>query len=262
MTAPRGPSSEQAYSVAIQNDGKIVAAGTDDTNFELVRYVETKPILSSFIVPTHASLGQQIQLSGLATDLSEGTSTLIHNWKIIGPGGFQVDLSGINVSFVAPVVGDFVATLSVTYGGGIVEMMSGRISVENNAPLITGFVVPTHWAQGQRVRLSGVATDLNQDAATLTYQWTVTGPNSFVAVLPGRNVSFIAPDEGTYSATLVVIDAQGLSATSSGDIVVENIAPTITGLVVPAEALEGERVRLTTRVCRSCGPMASITIIS
>lgn len=218
--------------------------GTSTTRSDEVTVANAAPTLSSFSVPVQGNLSKAIPLSALATDLSQDAFTLTYQWTITGPNSFQSVISGNNISFVPPAEGTYTAALTVTDSGALSTSASADISVVNDAPSITGLVVPTHGLQNRRVVLGSSAYDPNQSAATLTYEWTITGPNGFSETPTGRNVSFIPPTPGTYAAALTVTDSGNLTATANDMFLVENVAPTIVGTSVPNQAFEGERIRL------------------
>jgi hypothetical protein len=79
--------------------------------------------------------------------------------------------------------------------------------VENTPPQINRIdITPAVVVRGQNVKLTAVAKDANQTAASLRYDWLIVGPNGFRRQLRGRSVEVVLPQAGKYAIALVVTD--------------------------------------------------------
>jgi uncharacterized delta-60 repeat protein len=114
-------------------NGDFLAAGStrvgSDSKFLLCRFTETRPVLTSFVVPDRANLNSRVFLSALASDPNQYAATLVYTWTITGPRGFKVTLKGRNVSFVASQKGTLAVSLVVTDQEGLTAKMTDKIAV-------------------------------------------------------------------------------------------------------------------------------------
>ena len=102
--------------------------------------------------------------------------------------------------------------ITATDAGGLTATTSFTLNVLNVAPTITAFTVPASGNEGSPVNLCAAATDPGV-LDTLTYTWTVTGPDaSTFATLTGAEASFTPPDNGNYGVNLIVSDGDGGTA--------------------------------------------------
>jgi uncharacterized delta-60 repeat protein len=114
-------------------NGSFLAAGSTsaggDSSFLLCKFVETKPVITSFIVPDRASSNSRVHLSALANDPNQSSATLTYAWTITGPHGFKAILKGRNVSFVASQKGTLTVSLVVTDQEGLTARVTDKIAV-------------------------------------------------------------------------------------------------------------------------------------
>jgi len=135
------------------------------------------------------------------------------------PNGSQAELSdetAISPTFVADLKGDYVVRLVVNDGIQDSTADSVNITVENRAPiaLATG---TAEGFTGDIIMLSGAGSS-DPDGDTLTYLWTVLGPDGSNAALsdPSNVSPMITPDVGgVYNFTLVVNDGEVSSPPAS-----------------------------------------------
>ena len=97
----------------------------------------------------------------------------------------------------------------------------------NRKPIVVAAVDQPKGALPLRVALSSVGTvDLDEDS--LRYEWTITQRGAGVARATAPNPSITFRQAGTYTATLTVTDAQGLSASAAPiEMVAGNQPPTV-----------------------------------
>jgi uncharacterized delta-60 repeat protein len=125
------------FSLRILDDGSLLIAGeiyapkgsTEDIDAILTKVIETKPVLTSFVVPTSVALNERVHLSALAHDVNQSSATLIYTWTITGPGGFKAKLTGKNATFVASVKGNLKVSLVVLDREGLTATMSETVNV-------------------------------------------------------------------------------------------------------------------------------------
>jgi hypothetical protein len=175
------------------------------------------------------------------TDPNQLTSVLIQPATIVSVavrlnGGAPVlaTLSGGNWS--VPLTGlqggiwnDIRATVTASEG----TTATADIQVYGNRAPMADAGSPMVVAEGSVVVLNGTATDPDGDA--LTVSWA---PSTHLTGANTLNPSFTANDNMTETLTLTVTDPYGLSASSSTQVVVQNVAPTAT-LTAPGAVNEG-----------------------
>jgi uncharacterized delta-60 repeat protein len=119
--------------IAVLPNGSILAAGnalaSSESSFLLCKFVETRPVITSFIVPGRATLKQRVFLSATAIDPNQNSATLAYTWTITGPRGFKVTLKGRNVNFVASQKGTLTVSLVVTDQEGLTDRATAKIAV-------------------------------------------------------------------------------------------------------------------------------------
>ena len=104
-----------------------------------------------------------------------------------------------------------------------------------NRPPVARLAIPTTATEGSAITLDGGAsTDADGDA--LTFEWTL-GDGGTVT---GSPATYAVANDGTLGVTLTVRDRYGATATTTGEVVVTNVAPELAALV-GATILQGER---------------------
>ena len=115
-------------------------------------------------------------------------------------------------------------------------MISTPVKKRSRPTSLTG---DTNINEGETANYSALAEDPNNDE--LTYIWDF-GDNSDPAT--GTEVNHIFRDNGNYTVTLTVIDAEGSATAQTFDVTVDNLAPTITKVNGETTVTEGEEVNL------------------
>jgi hypothetical protein len=123
--------------------------------------------------------------------------------------------TGWTWSYTPPVgpAGPTTVTITATDTHSQTTSTSFTLTVNNVAPTITKFSVPTAGAAGSPVLLSGAATDPGGVNDPLTYTWTVGRPDGTTLTLNGANASFTPSIVGFYQVALSVTDSGGATTT-------------------------------------------------
>src|SRR5262249_6787077 len=101
-------------------------------------------------------------------------------------------------------------TITATDAGGLTATTTFTLTVNNVAPTITDFSVPSGGSEGSPVNLSAGATDPAGGNDPLTYTWTINRPDgSTFSTVTGSQASFTPPDNGNYGVSLTVSDGDG-----------------------------------------------------
>nr|WP_322714928.1 Calx-beta domain-containing protein [Nostoc sp. ChiSLP03a]MDZ8216167.1 Calx-beta domain-containing protein [Nostoc sp. ChiSLP03a] len=136
-------------------------------------------------------------------------------------GAIALNLDGTvtytpNPSFV----GTDTFTYTITDTDGLTSNTATvNVTVKNIAPIITVITGDTTTTEGTIANFTATAVDPGDE---LTYLWNF-GDGSQLVV--GQNVTHAYADNGTYIATLTVIDSQGVKSFQSLEITVNNAAP-------------------------------------
>lgn len=114
---------------------------------------------------------------------------------------------------------------------------------------IQSLVVPEVAVEGDTVEVSAeVTVAVTGGSPALQFDWTVTRDSVVIDRGDTQNFSFTAPDDGSYTVGLAVVDANdGIGDARSASLVVENAPPQLFDLTARAIA-EGETTTLSGRI--------------
>ena len=235
----------RSHAVAIQADGKVVAAGYANINsFGLARYLGDAPNSSPtanaggpYTVPE----GGSVTLDGSqSTDPNQPASTLNYQWDLNGNGIFgetgtaatRGDETGINPTFSAAGLdgpGSYSVALRVTNNSGLTSTSTATISITNVPPTVNP-IVNAQAGEGHLYSQSGTFTDPGPD----TWKGTVDyGDGSGVQTLtlaPGDKRYYLSHDyvdEGTFNVTVTITDKDGGVGTARFSISVLEVPPVV-----------------------------------
>src|SRR5262249_3407348 len=158
------------------------------------------------------------RLSNNARGANFLTATASSPFATLTPG----DLAGLTIS--CPNTGVFVLpveAISTEINGPITAGTQKFLTIKAQGPDITSFDVPSRCSYGDSFSLTAAAQEPGE--TSLTYSWTVTGPNGFQFAANTATTSFTAGDDGTYSVTLKVTDSHIYVARRTGTIQVINV---------------------------------------
>ena len=201
-----------------------------------VNITNLSPTITSFSVPATSNEGASINVTSAATDPAGALDPLTYTWTW---GDGSPSTTGANASHTFADNGIYTVTLWVEDGDGGLVTRSQGVTVANVAPTITSLTVPAASVPGVSVSVSATATDPGGGADPLTYTW-VWGDGSPNG--SGASTSHTYGVTASYTVQLIVSDGDGGSATQSQTIVIGNLAPVITSVVVPGTGNEGASV--------------------
>ena len=205
------------------------------------------PTIATATAPATGTEGQPLTLTATATDPAGANDAVEYRWLVTGPGGQVSEVGGASASFTPPDGGNYTVVLCVSdREGGTATRPVGTIAVANANPAVGEIGLPAGpVSEGQTVTLRvAAATDVPADLADLRYTWTVTRPGGTPLILDGREVRFVAPDDGAYSVRLDVTDGDGGSAVRVGSFAVGNLDPVPQAFAVPTQGYVGFAVPL------------------
>ena len=165
----------------------------------------------------------------------------------------NVDATGSSFAFTPQDNGEYVLNLVVSDDNGIFGKTSQAVTVANAAPVVSVTTLNSGTIhEGDTLRLQGNVIDPgSNDAHALL--WTITKDGRAWTPPAGTRtnagmLSFVAPDNGTYVATLTVDDFDGGEGAGSTTIRVANAAPAAAINGAPQSTEEGSTVSLSSTV--------------
>ncbi len=248
-TYVQGPSSVTVKAWASDEDGTY---SSNTLNVSVLNVAPTGNITgapaSPIEVGTGVTLGSTVIDPGIL-DTHTFAWVITKDGNAYNPGsGVALNTSSLSWTPTAP--GAYQVTLAVTDGDGAASTpVSANISVY--VTLGVSLNLPTDQQnEGSQVT---IGTTLSGSASgTATYAWTITkngnayNPPSGTA-LDQDTLAWSPQDNGVYALSLTVT-RQGLTATASGSVVVENVDPTATIQGAPATSPEGTQISLFSQV--------------
>ena len=184
-----------SYGSVIPNQPPVANAGTDQT----------------------VRVGSTVSLDGTGSADPDGNQPLTFAWTIVSkPSGSSATLSNPSISMPSVTtdkVGDYVFSLTVTDSLGAASLPAQvKISTTNSSPVADAGPDQAVIALGSTIQLNGTQS-YDPDGDPLSYTWTLSQvPTGSAAVLSSSSAvapSFTADVQGTYVATLVVMDSFG-----------------------------------------------------
>ena len=188
------------------------------------------PVITEIVGDTNIDEGQEVSYSAIASDA--GNDTLTYSWDF-GDGSTAI---GIDVTHTFTDNGNYTITLTVGDDDGASTTFTEDIVVNNVAPTITEIIGETQVNEGEEVSYTAIASDPGND--TLTYNWDFGDG----ITVEGIDVAHTFVDNGNYTVTLTVTDDDGATTSSTIDVTVDNVAPTVTEIIGNTEVNEGEEV--------------------
>jgi MYXO-CTERM domain-containing protein len=144
--------------------------------------------------------------------------------------------SGTSVTRTFTALGTVTAVVEVRDDDGGIDSAETTFTVGNDPPVLLGFTVPASGQEGVSLTLTASASD---PVDPLTYTWLISDGVSLPSTeLTGASVAWTPPDQGDYTAEVVISD--GLqSIRVSSTISVQNVPPEIYALNAPTRLFEG-----------------------
>ncbi len=215
---------------------------TDDSNASSMDYLLIEVINAAPAADAgnnvSADEGSEVVLLGSYID--DGIlDTHTWAWEVRKSNGVLVATSNLlNYTFIPTDEGIYTATLTVSDDDGGLSTDSVTIFVANVAPSVEAGPAQSGY-EGAEFSLVGSGYDVSPDDV-LSYAWVVTDPSNFVvAVSSQATLTFTAPDNGVYTATLTVNDGDGGISSDTVTITVSNVDPVVMSFAAEVVPLTG-----------------------
>jgi PKD repeat protein len=247
------------YAWTVQHNGQTVATGaapsititaTDSGNYtvsltvtdaasqsswantQTISIANVAPTIGQLAVPLSMTQGISGTFSAAATDPgpADMAAGLTYTWRF----GNGITATGSSVSYAYQWNGTYTVTLTVTDAGGSSTTTATTVTVAK----------PVHSAEGAAIALNAASfpAPTGVDLTGATYAWTVTKNGAVFATGSAANFTFTPNDLSNYVVTLAVTAKTGQSWTNTVGYIIDNVAPTITSVSVPATATKGSAV--------------------
>lgn len=207
--------------------------------FHEIEIVNSPPI-ADFTIPDFAYEDEIIILNASESrDDPSDMSSLIYEWDLGADG--SIDGTGIvfSVSFSSP--GRHTVRLIVTDDDGDLDIVERSVVIVNAVPVpkISG---PASAIEDEVVSFSLMeGADTPSDDPILTVRWTLDGDPLEIT---GRDLNISFPGSGNYVISVIAIDDQGASGSSTHVIEIINLPPVSRLGPIPARVMVGQGVDL------------------
>jgi MYXO-CTERM domain-containing protein len=202
--------------------------GGSDSATLTVTISNLDPVIDT-LVAGDGNEGDALAYEGAASDL--GDDTLTYTWDF---GDASASETGTTPTHAYEDDGTYTVTLTVTDEDGGSVIQTGTSLVANVAPELTSLTGPATGDEGSPLTFEAAADDAGvADLPDLTFAWDF-GDAEVGADTP---VDHAFADEGSYTVTVVVDDADGGTDTDFITVDISNVAPEITS-AAPAFASE------------------------
>ena len=239
--APSGTLSDE-YDVAIVVTDQDEASGNSTPS---VTVANISPVGHSLDIsdPT-IDEGESVTLSGTFSDVGTlDTHSVVIDW---GDGSIDELSADSTLGFSREhqfTLGDSSSyTIDVTLfddDGGQFEFTPIPLSVNNVAPMITEFDVPSEVNDTDSVSFSAQAFD---PADALTFNWLIVDPTFQSTTTTGQTIPFVPSMRGMYTVSLLVMDGDGGVDQLSTNVQVVNAPPSITDVAIPTVVNEADSI--------------------
>jgi uncharacterized delta-60 repeat protein len=234
VTTDFGGANEFAFSVAIQKDGKIVAAGVSDAlgrnTFALARYLNSQPPIAHAGGPYAIYVGDSLTLDASQSSDPDG-DTLTYSWDVNGDADFG-DATGVNATLTWAQLRALGIDARATPFNVQVRVNDGQ-STPVDSPTTTltvtattpGYTPPVGLQSGNTnanttFNLGSFADVLAAGPWTIDVAWGDGTSETFSAAGPGAlSRAHAYTSLGLYTATVTLTNSYGNSSAGSFQIV-------------------------------------------
>jgi PKD repeat protein len=210
-----------------------------------VRVQNAAPVLVSAASNSPLRQGDTLTLTVNATDAGP-QDVLTYGFDFDDDGSFEVSGTSATVQKVYQAAGEHLLRVRVSDDDGAAAVRVLRIVVNNAAPVIGAVTVETsNPREASPVVFRVSASDRGGSADPLTYAFDFDNNGIYEVTSPASVVTHRFADNGTYTVGVKVRDGSGVEATSSVQVNVANVNPSIVAVATGARVKEGTPSTLT-----------------
>ena len=214
------------------------AAYTTESGVSYGSVIPNQPPVANAGQDQTVRVGSTVSLDGTGSADPDGNTPLTFAWTVLSkPAGSNATLSDASAgmpSVTTDKVGDYLFSLTVTDSLGASSLAAQvKISTTNSSPMADAGPDQAVIALGSTIHLNG-AQSYDPDGEALTYSWSLSHvPAGSAATLSSTSAvapTFTADVQGTYVATLAVMDTHGaFSDPDSVTVSFTNVKPVANG---------------------------------
>ncbi|WP_055392973.1 PKD domain-containing protein [Flagellimonas eckloniae] len=188
------------------------------------------PVAVASATPEEGDAPLEVSFTGSSS--TDDVAVTGYSWDF-GDGNGSTDADPIHTYTIA---GNYTATLTVTDAGGLTDMATVDITVNepNGSPVAVASATPEEGDAPLEVSFTGSSS--TDDVAVTGYSWDFGDGNGSTDADPTHTYTIA----GNYTATLTVTDAGGLTDMATVDIIVNTVNLEAPVAVAMANPLEGE----------------------
>ncbi len=223
------PNDNGSYEVVVIARDKDNAESTSLSATIVVANVAPTAVITPGIVGSFE--GETASFTSESTDPGGADVTgLILEWDVTRNGVPLTSGTGAVFSFNLDDNGNYLVTLVATDKDNGVGTTAYSFDVSNRAPTVTAVNAPAAGVEGTPISFTAAASDPgpNDEAAGLTFAWSVAKDGAFYVSGMGATVTFTPDDNATYEVTITATDKDlTASPPAKATIVVANVAPNL-----------------------------------
>jgi len=198
---------------------------------------------------------REVQFSGSGTDTASDTPVLVFRWDF-GDGNLSEWSPSPDAAHTYTRGGALTARLMARDSEGAIGDASAGVTVRNQAPKVT---ILSPWAteaeEDSPVKFSAEGTDTASDEDLLNYTWLIDGETRY-----GASFDLSFTTEGVKQVAVTVRDPEGVTASATRTITINNREPRVNPTVAPLRLTAGTGVQYSATVSDSPSDKASLRI--
>jgi PKD repeat protein len=235
----------QSYASARTLDVRLRLTDNDGdqaTTTRTLTVTNRAPTSSFTVTPSPATSGQTVTFDGSGSNDPDGTIAK-YEWDLDGNGSYETDTgTTATASTSYPTARSLTVALRVTDNEGVSTASNKTLVVASQPPTASFTASPNPASTGQTVSFNAGASS-DPDGTIAKYEWDLDGNGSFetnTGTTASTTKAFASA--GTVAVGLRLTDNDGVTATTTKSLTIENQAPTASFTIAPNPANTGQTV--------------------
>ncbi len=202
---------------------------TCDTGSFAVEVANVAPTITAVGNDGPIAQGASVNIVVTALDPAGANDPLVASADCDGDGSYETIGTTTTVQCGYALQGTYDVPVQVGDGDGGLDESTTTIEVRNDVPQITAVTATRPLNEGQSATIDVEASDAGGE---LAYEFDCDGDGTYeVGAQPDPSTQCTFGDDGVYTVFVRVTDADGAMAGSRTQVIVDNVAPIITGVV-------------------------------